>query len=75
LHEPPLFRATVTTEIHSYGWWLLSALGVGVAALAVRQVVPTGVNVIGLQLGFFASYIRRISPKNDKAATRSSMQT
>ena len=38
-------------------WWLLAALGVGAAALAIRQVVPTGVNVFGLQLGFFASYI------------------
>ena len=39
------------------GWWLLSAVGVGAAALAIRQVVPVGVNVIGLQLGYFASYI------------------
>jgi Acyltransferase family len=38
-------------------WWILSALGVGAAALAIRQVVPTGVNVFGLQLGYFASYI------------------
>ena len=38
-------------------WWLISALGVGAAALAIRQVVPTGVNVFGLQLGYFASYI------------------
>ena len=37
-------------------WWLLSAVTVGVAALAIRQVVPTGVNIIGLQLGYFASY-------------------
>jgi peptidoglycan/LPS O-acetylase OafA/YrhL len=43
--------------VPSYGWWLLSAVGVGAAALAIRQVVPTGVNVIGLQLGYFASYI------------------
>jgi fucose 4-O-acetylase-like acetyltransferase len=43
--------------VPSYGWWLLSALGVGAAALAIRQVVPVGVNVIGLQLGYFASYI------------------
>jgi peptidoglycan/LPS O-acetylase OafA/YrhL len=43
--------------VPSYGWWLLSAAGVGAAALAIRQVVPTGVNVIGLQLGYFASYI------------------
>jgi peptidoglycan/LPS O-acetylase OafA/YrhL len=38
-------------------WWLLSALGVGIAALAIRQFVPTGVNVLGLQLGYFATYI------------------
>jgi peptidoglycan/LPS O-acetylase OafA/YrhL len=38
-------------------WWLLSALGVGVIALAIRQFVPVGQNVFGLQLGFFASYI------------------
>jgi peptidoglycan/LPS O-acetylase OafA/YrhL len=37
-------------------WWLVSTVAVGVAALAIRQVVPTGVNVIGLQLGYFASY-------------------
>ncbi|MGA3009276.1 MAG: acyltransferase [Terracidiphilus sp.] len=38
-------------------WWLLSALGVGAVALAIRQIVPVGQNVIGLQLGYFASYI------------------
>ncbi len=38
-------------------WWLASALGVGAAALAIRQIVPCGVNVFGLQLGYFASYI------------------
>jgi hypothetical protein len=38
-------------------WWLLSALAVGAAALAIRQVVPTGVNIIGLQLGYCASYV------------------
>ena len=57
------FRAPLTNAqraprpIPSSGWWLLSAAGVGAAALAIRQVVPTGVNVIGLQLGYFASYI------------------
>jgi peptidoglycan/LPS O-acetylase OafA/YrhL len=43
--------------VPAYLWWLVSAIGVGVAALAIRQVVPTGVNIIGLQLGYFASYI------------------
>jgi len=38
-------------------WWLLSALATGVAALAIRQFVPTGENVFGLQLGYFATYI------------------
>ena len=38
-------------------WWVGSALAVGVGALAIRQFVPTGVNIIGLQLGYFASYI------------------
>jgi len=40
-----------------YGWWLLSAIVVGVAALASRQFAPTGKDVIGLQLGYFSSYI------------------
>src|SRR5258708_2962568 len=38
-------------------WWVLSAMAVGIGALAIRQFVPTGKNVIGLQLGYFASYI------------------
>jgi peptidoglycan/LPS O-acetylase OafA/YrhL len=38
-------------------WWLVSALGVGVAALAIRQFVPVGQNVFGLQLAYFAGYI------------------
>jgi peptidoglycan/LPS O-acetylase OafA/YrhL len=38
-------------------WWLLSALATGVAALAIRQFVPTGANIWGLQLGYFATYI------------------
>jgi peptidoglycan/LPS O-acetylase OafA/YrhL len=37
--------------------WLLSALATGVAALAIRQFVPVGVNVYGMQLGYFATYI------------------
>jgi hypothetical protein len=47
----------VPRPVPSYGWWLLCALGVGATALAIRQVVPVGINVIGLQLGYFASYI------------------
>lgn len=37
--------------------WLASALAVGAVALVLRQVVPVGVNVLGLQLGYFASYV------------------
>jgi peptidoglycan/LPS O-acetylase OafA/YrhL len=43
--------------VPAWRWWMASALGVGAAALAIRQFVPTGQNVFGLQLGFFASYI------------------
>jgi hypothetical protein len=32
-------------------------LGVAAAAVAIRQVVPVGLNVFGLQIGYFASYI------------------
>jgi peptidoglycan/LPS O-acetylase OafA/YrhL len=38
-------------------WWLVSALGTAAAALAIRQFVPVGENVFGLQLGYFAGYI------------------
>ena len=38
-------------------WWIVSALATGLVALAIRQFVPVGVNVIGLQLGYFATYI------------------
>jgi peptidoglycan/LPS O-acetylase OafA/YrhL len=43
--------------VPGYGWWLTSATGVAATALAVRQFVPAGENVFGLQLGYFASYI------------------
>jgi len=55
--SPLISVQRVPRPIPSYAWWLLSAVGVGAAALAIRQVVPVGVNVIGLQLGYFASYI------------------
>jgi peptidoglycan/LPS O-acetylase OafA/YrhL len=38
-------------------WWLVSALGTGLVALALRQFFPVGVNIFGMQLGYFASYI------------------
>jgi len=55
--SPPAEAQRTDKPVPAYWWWLLSAVGVGVAALAIRQVVPTGQNVFGLQLGFFASYI------------------
>ncbi|AXC15357.1 hypothetical protein ACPOL_6113 [Acidisarcina polymorpha] len=38
-------------------WWLASALATAIAALAIRRFVPVGVNIFGLQLGYFAGYI------------------
>ena len=43
--------------IPSYARWLLSAILVGAASLLIRQFVPAGKNIIGLQLGYFAPYI------------------
>jgi hypothetical protein len=37
--------------------WLLSALGVGAVALAIRQWLPVGETWLGLQLGYFAAYV------------------
>ena len=47
----------IPTSVPSKWTWLLSAIGVGAASIAVRQFVPTGVNVFGLQLGYFPTYI------------------
>lgn len=43
--------------IPSLGTWIVSALGVGAAALIIRQLVPVGEEVLNLQLGYFASYV------------------
>jgi fucose 4-O-acetylase-like acetyltransferase len=43
--------------VPGYLWWLAGAVGTGAAALAIRQVVPVGKNVFGLQLAYFAGYI------------------
>lgn len=54
----PLAEASRTPKpLPAYRWWLMSAIAVGACALAIRQWVPAGVNVIGLQLGYFSSYI------------------
>lgn len=49
--------AWVNDELPSWPTWLLAALGVGAAALLIRQWVPVGESVFGLQLGYFASYV------------------
>lgn len=48
---------TASRPVPGYFLWLASAVGVGAVALAIRQIVPSGVNVLGLQLGFFSSYV------------------
>lgn len=54
----PLANAQRTpSPVPSYAKWLLSAVIVGAVSLAIRQFVPAGQNVIGLQLGYFAPYI------------------
>jgi peptidoglycan/LPS O-acetylase OafA/YrhL len=54
----PLSQSERTPKpVPSYRWWLLSVLGVAAASLAIRQIVPAGKNIIGLQFGYFASYI------------------
>lgn len=37
--------------------WFVAALAVGAAALLLRQWVPVGSTALGLQLGYFASYV------------------
>jgi hypothetical protein len=43
--------------IPTYVWWFASAIAVGAVNVAVRQFVPVGKNVFGLQLAYFAPYI------------------
>lgn len=39
------------------GWWLVSAVAVGIVAVLLRIGYPVGRSAFGLQLGFFSSYI------------------
>jgi peptidoglycan/LPS O-acetylase OafA/YrhL len=43
--------------VPAYLWWLLAALAVAATTVAVRQFIPVGENVFGLQLGYFPAYI------------------
>jgi hypothetical protein len=45
------------SPLPSAAGWLLSAAGVGAAALLIRQWAPVGRSILGLQLGYFSSYI------------------
>jgi len=45
------------TPIPSSRWWLIGALSVAAASMAVRQFIPVGENIFGLQLGYFPGYI------------------
>lgn len=54
----PLTQSVRTpSKVPSYWRWLLSAIVVGALNVAVRQFVPVGKNVIGLQLAYFPPYI------------------
>jgi peptidoglycan/LPS O-acetylase OafA/YrhL len=54
----PLDESSTTPKpVPTYRWWFLSAVGVAAAAFAIRQFVPVGQNVFGLQLGYFAGYV------------------
>jgi len=54
----PIAGATrIPTPVPSWRWWLRSALATGMAGLAIRQFVPVGQNVFGLQLAYFNGYI------------------
>lgn len=58
LFGAPLATAKRTPVlIPAHRWWLLGAFGTALGALAIRQFVPVGENVFGLQLGYFAGYI------------------
>lgn len=50
-------RHGTAQPVPGHARWLAAALAVGAAALLIRQIVPVGVNVVGLQLGYFASYV------------------
>jgi len=56
--SPSFAQAERTPRPIPAAWlWMITALAVGLAALAIRQFVPVGVNVFGLQLAYFAAYI------------------
>lgn len=57
--RPPAAGLATTEALPLPPFWvcLVAALGVGAVALAVRQWWPVGQSVLGLQLGYFPSYV------------------
>ena len=54
----PLSGAQIrATAVPAYRSWLLAALVTAAATIAVRQLIPVGENIFGLQLGYFPGYI------------------
>ena len=47
----------IPRPVPEFRWWLLGAIGTAAAAIVIRQFVPVGQNLFGLQLGYFAGYI------------------
>ena len=54
---PPDSSSGSPRPIPNAGWWLVSAVAVGIVAVLLRIGYPVGKNAFGLQLGFFSSYI------------------
>jgi len=55
---PPLHPvAQSPTPVPVFSRWLWSALAVTVVSIAVRQFIPVGENIFGLQLAYFPGYI------------------
>lgn len=57
MQEPRRWAAAEDRPLPGPRAWLLSALAVGAAAVLLRLWVPVGETVLGLQLGYFASYV------------------
>ncbi len=53
----PLQPRRTVTPVPSALWWIGSAIAVGAFACLIRVEYPAGINVFGLQLAFFSSYI------------------
>lgn len=54
--RPAAAKPSAAPAVPSWPSWLVAAVAVGATALLIRQWVPVGQSVLGLQLGYFASY-------------------